>query len=221
MPVLLERTRATKDQLRAVYAYIRRQREKGKQALAESKAKEEEEKHRKREQEKKKETVEDVKKEIAKLEAKLEELKQKKHDLFSQFKKALNYEDEMRKQQELQAMKAAAASFHVFGVQGLPSGQAALTTSVYPQSALVENTSNSGEHNYNKTAHGHIIVVCVNEIQIKMISTYLYMQFVLEFLSSIHHHKSGTSQLKNIKNHFDLNFISTLPSDVSSVLVCE
>lgn len=147
MPVLIERTRPTKDQLRAVYAYIRRQREKGKQALAESKAKEEEEKQRKREQEKKKETVEDVKKEIAKLEAKLEELKQKKHDLFSQFKKALNYEDEIRKQQELQAVRAAASSVHVassLGVQGLSTGQAALTSSVQQQSALVENTSNSG-----------------------------------------------------------------------------
>ena len=149
MPVLIERTRPTKDQLRAVYAYIRRQREKGKQALAESKAKEEEEKQRKREQEKKKETVEDVKKEIAKLEAKLEELKQKKHDLFSQFKKALNYEDEIRKQQELQA----ASSVHVassLGVQGLSTGQAALTSSVQQQSALVENTSNSGNHERTK-----------------------------------------------------------------------
>ena len=153
MPVLIERTRPTKDQLRAVYAYIRRQREKGKQALAESKAKEEEEKQRKREQEKKKETVEDVKKEIAKLEAKLEELKQKKHDLFSQFKKALNYEDEIRKQQELQAVRAAASSVHVassLGVQGLPTGQASLTTSVQQQSALLENTSNSGNHERTK-----------------------------------------------------------------------
>ena len=153
MPVLIERTRPTNDQLRAVYAYIRRQREKGKQALAESKAKEEEEKQRKREQEKKKETVEDVKKEIAKLEAKLEELKQKKHDLFSQFKKALNYEDEIRKQQELQAVRAAASSVHVassLGVQGLSTGQAALTSSVQQQSALVENTSNSGNHERTK-----------------------------------------------------------------------
>ena len=67
MPVLIERTRPPKAQLRAVHAYIRRQREKGKQALAESKAKEEEEKQRKKEEEKKKETVEDVKKEIAEL----------------------------------------------------------------------------------------------------------------------------------------------------------
>ena len=147
MPVLLERTRPTKDQLRAVYAYIRRQREKGKQALAESKAKEEEEKQRKREQERKKETVEDVKKEIAELEAKLEQLKQKKHDLFSQFKKALNYEDEMRKQKELQAMKAA-ASVHVTSaraVQGLPAGHNALTTTAHPQSTLVDTGPNLGK----------------------------------------------------------------------------
>lgn len=151
MPVLLERTRPSKDQLKALYAYIRRQREKGKQALAESKAKEEEEKQRKREEEKKKETVEDVKKEIAELEAKLERLKQQKHDLFNQFKKALNYEDEIRKQQEMQAMKAA--SVHVAssrGVQGLPAGQGALTTSVHQQSALVDAVSSSGKQNTNQ-----------------------------------------------------------------------
>lgn len=149
MPVLIERTRPTKHQLRAVYAYIRRQREKGKQALAESKAKEEEEKQRKRDEQKKKETVEDVKKEIAELEAKLERLKQKKHDLFSQFKKALNYEDEMRKQRELQAMKAASA--HVTssrGIQGLSTGQGAMTTNVHPQSALVDSLPSSGEQRF-------------------------------------------------------------------------
>ena len=147
MPVLLEGTRPTKDQLRGVYAYIRRQREKGKQALAESKAKEEEEKQRKREEQKKKETVEDVKKQIAELEAKLESLKEKKHDLFLQFKKALNYEDEMRKQQELQAMKAA-ATVHVASsraAQGLPTGQGALTGSVHPQSALADTVPSSGK----------------------------------------------------------------------------
>lgn len=147
MPVLLEGTRPTKDQLRAVYAYIRRQREKGKQALAESKAKEEEEKQRKREEQKKKETVEDVKKQIAELEAKLESLKEKKHDLFLQFKKALNYEDEMRKQQELQAMKVA-ATVHVASsraAQGLPTGQGALTGSVHPQSALADTVPSSGK----------------------------------------------------------------------------
>ena len=145
MPVLLERTRPTKDQLRAVHAYIRRQREKGKQALAESKAKEEEEKQRKREEEKKKETVEDVKKEIAELEAKLEQLKQKKHELFSQFKKALNYE-EMKRQQETQA--ALKASAHVAsstrGVQGLSTGQAVLMPNAHPQSALLDTPPSSG-----------------------------------------------------------------------------
>ena len=145
MPVLLERSRPTKDQQRAVHAYIRRQREKGKQALAESKAKEEEEKQRKKEEEKKKETVEDVKKEIAELEAKLEQLKQKKHELFSQFKRALNYENEMKKQQENQATLKAAV--HVGsssrGVQGLSAGQPTLTPSVHPQSALVDSVPSS------------------------------------------------------------------------------
>lgn len=146
MPVLLERARPTKDQLRAVHAYIRRQREKGKQALAESKAKEEEEKQRKREEEKKKETVEDVKKEIVELEAKLEELKQKKHELFSQFKKALNYENEMKKQQETQASLKVSA--HVAGsmrgVQGLLAGQAALTPNARSQSVLLDTPASTG-----------------------------------------------------------------------------
>lgn len=149
MPVLIERTRPTKDQLRAVYAYIRRQREKGKQALAESKAKEEEEKQRKREEQKKKETVEDVKKSIAELEEKLEQLRQKKHDLFSQFKKALNYEEELRKQQDLQALKAASA--HITssrGIPGLPVGQGVLTASVHPQSTLVDAVPSSGKQRF-------------------------------------------------------------------------
>ncbi|XP_068748561.1 putative mediator of RNA polymerase II transcription subunit 26 [Montipora capricornis] len=135
MPVLIERTHQTKGKLRAVYAYIRRQREKGKQALAESKAKEEEERQRKREEEKKKETVEDVKKEIAELEAKLEQLKQKKHDLFSQFKKALNYEDEVRRQQEIQALKTA-GSVNSRTVQGLSTVQGPIGVAGQTQIAL-------------------------------------------------------------------------------------
>lgn len=146
MPVLLERTRPTKAQLRAVHAYIRRQREKGKQALAESKAKEEEEKQRKKEEEKKKETVEDVKKEIAELEAKLEQLKQKKHDLFSQFKRALNYENELKKQQE--SPVALKSSVHVptssRGVQGLQAGPSFITPSVHPQPGLMDAVPNPG-----------------------------------------------------------------------------
>ena len=149
MPVLLERKRPTKDQQRAVHAYIRRQREKGKQALAESKAKEEEEKQRKKEEEKKKETVEDVKKEIAELESKLEQLKEKKHELFSQFKRALNYENEMKKQQENQASLKASTCITLAsssrGVQGLTSGQVLLTPPVHPQSALGDATPSSGE----------------------------------------------------------------------------
>lgn len=147
MPVLLERSRPTKDQQRAVHAYIRRQREKGKQALAESKAKEEEEKKRKKEEEKKKETVEDVKKEITDLEEKLERLKQKKHELFSQFKRALNYENEMKKkQQEVTSLKATV--HHIAsssrGMHGLSAGQTTLTPSIHPQSALVEAVPSSG-----------------------------------------------------------------------------
>ena len=148
MPVLLERSRPTKDQQRAVHAYIRRQREKGKQALAESKAKEEEEKQRKKEEEKKKETVEDVKKEIAELESKLEQLKQKKHELFSQFKRALNYENEMKKQQENQASLKASTCITLTsssrGVQGLATGQVALTPTVHPQSTLADAAPGSG-----------------------------------------------------------------------------
>lgn len=148
MPVLLERSRPTKDQQRAVHAYIRRQREKGKQALAESKAKEEEEKQRKKEEEKKKETVEDVKKEIAELELKLEQLKEKKHELFSQFKRALNYENEMKKQQENQASLKASTCITLAsssrGIQGLATGQFALTPSVHPQSVLGDATPSSG-----------------------------------------------------------------------------
>jgi len=149
MPVLLERSRPTKDQQRAVHAYIRRQREKGKQALAESKAKEEEEKQRKKEEEKKKETVEDVKKEIAELESKLEQLKEKKHELFSQFKRALNYENEMKKQQENQASLKASTCITLAsssrGVQGLATGQATLTPTVHPQSALGDAVPSTGE----------------------------------------------------------------------------
>lgn len=148
MPVLLERSRPTKDQQRAVHAYIRRQREKGKQALAESRAKEEEEKQRKKEEEKKKETVEDVKKEIAELESKLEQLKQKKHELFSQFKRALNYENEMKKQQENQASLKASTCITLTsssrGVQGLATGQVTLMPTVHPQSALVDAVPSSG-----------------------------------------------------------------------------
>lgn len=148
MPVLLERSRPTKDQQRAVHAYIRRQREKGKQALAESKAKEEEEKQRKKEEEKKKETVEDVKKEIAELESKLEQLKEKKHELFSQFKRALNYENEMKKQQENQASLKASTCITLAGssrgVQGLATGQAALTPTAHPQSSLGDGAPSSG-----------------------------------------------------------------------------
>ncbi|XP_067032374.1 G protein pathway suppressor 2-like [Acropora muricata] len=141
MPVLIERSRPTKNQQRAVYAYIRRQREKGKQALAESKAKEEEEKARKREEQKKKETVEDVKKEIAELEIKLEQLKQKKHDLFSQLKKALNHEDEARRQQEHQAMKTAATGSHVSNsrsMQILSTAQGSMTAMGHTQLPLVD-----------------------------------------------------------------------------------
>lgn len=141
MPVLIERSRPTKNQQRAVYAYIRRQREKGKQALAESKAKEEEEKARKREEQKKKETVEDVKKEIAELEIKLEQLKQKKHDLFSQLKKALNHEDEARRQQEHQAMKTAATGSHVANsrtMQILSTAQGSMTAMGHTQLPLVD-----------------------------------------------------------------------------------
>lgn len=141
MPVLIERSRPTKNQQRAVYAYIRRQREKGKQALAESKAKEEEEKARKREEQKKKETVEDVKKEIAELEIKLEQLKQKKHDLFSQLKKALNHEDEARRQQEHQAMKTAATGSHVANsrtMQILSTAQSSMTAMGHTQLPQVD-----------------------------------------------------------------------------------
>ena len=144
MPVLIERTHPTKGKLRAVYAYIRRQREKGKQALAESKAKEEEERQRKREEEKKKETVEDVKKEIAELEAKLEQLKQKKHDLFSQFKKALNYEDEVRRQQEIQALKTA-GSVNSRTVQGLSTVQGPIGVVGQTQIALGDALPCSGK----------------------------------------------------------------------------
>lgn len=148
MPVLLERSRPTKAQQRAVHAYIRRQREKGKQALAESKAKEEEEKQRKKEEEKKKETVEDVKKEIAELESKLEQLKEKKHELFSQFKRALNYENEMKKQHENQASMKASTCITLpsnsRGVQGLVTGQVTLMPTVHPQSALGDAVPSSG-----------------------------------------------------------------------------
>ena len=146
MPVLIERTRPPKAQLRAVHAYIRRQREKGKQALAESKAKEEEEKQRKKEEEKKKETVEDVKKEIAELEAKLEQLKQKKHDLFSQFKRALNYENELKRQQENQAALKASVNVTTSsrGVLGLPTGQPFISQSVPLQPGLMDAVPNSG-----------------------------------------------------------------------------
>ena len=111
MPVLKERERKTKDQLKAVFAYIRRKRDKEQQALAEIRAREEEEKKRKREEEKKKETVEDVKKEIEKCEAKLEELKQEKHRLFQQFKRVLN-EEETKRQQEREAATLAAQHHH-------------------------------------------------------------------------------------------------------------
>ena len=107
MPILLERERQTKDQLKAVFAYIRKKRDKEQQALAEIRAKEEEEKRRKREEEKKKETVEDVKREIDKYEAKLEELKQEKHSLFQQFKRVL-YEEDTKKRREREAAALAA-----------------------------------------------------------------------------------------------------------------
>lgn len=102
MPVLIERERPSKQQLKAVQAYIVRRRLKERQALEESRAKEEAEKQRKREEDKKKETVEDVKMEISKLEAKLESLKNEKHQLFLQLKKVLN-EDEEKRQKERQA----------------------------------------------------------------------------------------------------------------------
>lgn len=102
MPVLLERERPSEAQLKAVRAYIMRRREKEKRALAESKAKQEAALQRKREQEKKKETVEDVKLEISKLEKKLECLKNEKHQLFLQLKKVLNEEAEQKRQKERQ-----------------------------------------------------------------------------------------------------------------------
>jgi G protein pathway suppressor 2 len=102
MPVLIERERPSKEQLKAIQAYIMRRRLKERQALAESRAKEEAEKQRKREQEKKEETVEDVKMEISKLESKLESLKNEKHQLFLQLKKVLN-EDEEKRQKVRQA----------------------------------------------------------------------------------------------------------------------
>ncbi|KAJ7387745.1 negative regulation of B cell receptor signaling pathway [Desmophyllum pertusum] len=106
MPVLLERSRPTKDQQRAVHAYIRRQREKGNKLLPRAKRRRKKKKAKEKKK-KKKETVEDVKKEITDLEEKLERLKQKKHELFSQFKRALNYENEMKKkQQEVTSLKA-------------------------------------------------------------------------------------------------------------------
>ena len=143
MPVLLERTRPTRHQLTAVYAYIRRKREKGKQALAESRAKEEEEKQRRREEEKKKETVDDVRKEIAALEAKLCKLKREKHELFLQFKKALN-EDEMKKQRLNQAIvpdPRPSLSFHV----PANGGFSPLPHNVQGSPAVMESVSDAGK----------------------------------------------------------------------------
>lgn len=121
MPVLLERERPSEMQLKAVRAYILRRRQQERLALAESKAKEEAALQRKREQEKKKETVEDVKLEINKLEAKLESLKGEKHELFLQLKKVLN-EDEQKRQKERQLVPAFHHPMIVNNVHRMPYG---------------------------------------------------------------------------------------------------
>ena len=121
MPVLFERSRPTKEQLRAVFAHIRRRREREKAEEQAKKAKEEEEKKKKEEEAKKrKEELEDVANQIAELEAKLVSLREEKHQLFAQLKKVLlqKQEDENRKRPQFAPAPYNPAEPHVMGPKG-------------------------------------------------------------------------------------------------------
>lgn len=121
MPVLFERSRPTKEQLRAVFAHIRRRREREKAEQEAKRAKEEEEKKKKEEEaRKRKEELEDVAKQIATLEAKLISLRDEKHQLFAQLKKVLlqKQEDENRKRPQFATAPYNPAEPHMTGPKG-------------------------------------------------------------------------------------------------------
>lgn len=136
MPILFERTRPTKQQLRAVFAHIRRRREREKAEAEAKRAKEEEEKKKKEEEARKsKEKLEDVAKQIEVLEAKLVSLKEEKHDLFAQLKKNLlqKQEDENRKRTQFStALYNPGTGTQIAGPKGF-----AVPSSVGPSSAVL------------------------------------------------------------------------------------
>lgn len=95
----------TKTMYQALKRHILRERERKKQAEEEQDAIEEQQR-KEEEQKKKKEqedslTLEQTKEQISQLEKRLEHLNQEKHELFSQLKKVLHQEEDMRKRAQL------------------------------------------------------------------------------------------------------------------------
>lgn len=140
--MMIERPKLTKATYQALKRYILLEREKKKQEQEQDKAQErlrKERELRKRKEEEDSLTLEQTKEQLLQLERRLAELKQDKHGLFSELKKVLHQENEMRQraqmkeQNEIAALQQQQQQQYPAGLQPVPGSH----TSVFMQSHMV------------------------------------------------------------------------------------
>ncbi|KAH0626082.1 hypothetical protein JD844_000820 [Phrynosoma platyrhinos] len=137
MPALLERPKLSSAMARALHRHVMVERERKRQEeeevdkMMEQKMKEEQERRRKKEMEERM-SLEETKEQILKLQEKLQNLQEEKHQLFLQLKKVLHEEEKRRRKEQSDMTTLAAAAYqqgmavhagtHILNMQGSPGG---------------------------------------------------------------------------------------------------
>uniref|UniRef100_UPI00398EDF19 G protein pathway suppressor 2 isoform X3 n=1 Tax=Pristiophorus japonicus TaxID=55135 RepID=UPI00398EDF19 len=144
MPALLERPKMSSAMARALHQHIMKERARKRQEeeevdkMMEQKMKEEQERKRKKEMEERM-SLDETKEQISKMELKLQNLQEEKHQLFLQLKKVLHEEEKRRAKMKEQRYKAC------FGRFSLPTStnigdMSTLTQASYPQALAVHSS---------------------------------------------------------------------------------
>ncbi|XP_043932969.1 G protein pathway suppressor 2 [Protopterus annectens] len=116
MPALLERPKLSNAMARALHRHIMMERERKRQEeeevdkMMEQKMKEEQERKRKKEMEERM-SLEETKEQILKLEVKLQDLQEEKHQLFLQLKKVLHEEEKRRRKEQSDMTSMSSAPY--------------------------------------------------------------------------------------------------------------